>query len=174
MKRRIITPELLEKLPVIAVDYALQNMRTSAIQVNPETIGAMAIEFGVEIQTAHPNIKWLPTVFQRSKEKGEKTVIERTVYCGDWLVIIDDEVHVFPHDVFWNTFGQAKIALHGEQDDQIIGIVTRTELREDELAVEGKIYQNPGTTSGFMDLPVGLTNEGKELLQNEQHFQLNN
>lgn len=162
MKRRIITPELLEKLPVIEVDYALQNMRTSAIQVNRETIGAMAIEFGVEIQTAHPNIKWLPTVFQRSKEKGEKTVIERAVYCGDWLVIIDDEVHVFPHDVFWNTFGQAKIEMHAK-DESFLGIVSKAELEND---VRQELH-------GFMTLPPELTNEGKAPLPNEQHFPLN-
>jgi hypothetical protein len=169
MRREIITPLHLGKLPVIEVEYALRSLHTIAVQVNNETIGAMAIEFGVEIMSSHPNNKWLPTAFERKNAKGEKTSIERTIVPGEWLVVLDDEVHIFPHDVFWNTFGQAKGPAH---EEQFIGIVTKAEL-ENDVETEppnGKVYQN----TGFINLPVELTAEGKGTLPNEQSFPLVN
>lgn len=158
MRKQIITPAHLDRLPVLHVVYVLQNLKTVAIQVNNETIGAMSIEFGVEIMTAHPNHKWLPAMLERQNSKGERGFIERALNMGEWLVVLEDEVHVFPNDdIFWSTFAQDRPEQHSQE--QFIGLVTKAELVDDALQLEGKLHKNPGQTSGFMDLGAGFTNK---------------
>ena len=162
MRKQIITPAHLDRLPVLHVVYVLQNLKTVAIQVNNETIGAMSIEFGVEIMTAHPNHKWLPAMLERPNSKGERGYIERALNMGEWLVILEDEVHVFPNDdIFWSTFAQDRPEQHSQE--QFIGLVTKAELENDALQVEGQLYPNNAPKTGFMDLGPGFTNQEKQL-----------
>lgn len=137
MRPQILTPAHLDRLPVQAVVYEPQNFRTVAIQITAETIGAMAIEFGYEIQITHPSHRWLRGLLDRVNEKGEHRVLERILQLDDWLVVLEDEIHVFPGDVFWNTFGQAKLNIHV-------------------AAVEPVEPTGFERTSGFMDLGPGF------------------
>jgi hypothetical protein len=117
MRRQIITPGHLTRLPVTAVFYEPQGIQTVAIQVTPETIGAMSIEFGVEIGVS--NHKCLPAAFERLSGKDEVRSIERTLFYGDWLVPLNGEVLVFPADTFWNTFSQDKLPEHAEAENEV-------------------------------------------------------
>jgi len=149
MQRVNINPRALDRLPLIEIVYVPQELRTWAIQVNNETIGAMAIEFGVEIQTAHPNHKWLPAAFERTNAKGEKLVIERTLGLGDWLVILSDEVIVFPSEPFWSTFASADAPSHSAEDPKNHAITGFMQLPPD-LTHEGKIGDMPISSAGLM------------------------
>lgn len=149
MKRHIVNPMHFDHLPVQAVEYAPQNLRTIAIQVNNETLGAMAIEFGCEIQY-HGNTPYLDALLERINNAGEKVVCSKVLRPGEWLVVLEDEIHMFPHDVFWNTFGQHKVAEHGQFDS----------LDMDAIA---NFDPNAAPATNFMNLPVGMTHEGKQL-----------
>jgi len=154
MRKQIVNASHLDRLPVMRVVYAPQNIETVAIQVNRETMGAMALEFGVEIMTAHPHHRWLPALLQRVNRKGDPGFIERALNLGEWLVALDDEIHVFPDDMFGSTFGEAREPAH---EEHLLGIVTKAELRDDSLQIEGAFYKNPGPQTGFMDLGPGYT-----------------
>lgn len=151
MRKQILSPMHLDRLPVMPVVYVPQNLRTIALQCLNETIGAMSIEFGVEIETQNSNYKWLSVLLQRSNEQGDKGAVNRTIRLGDFLVVLENEIHVFPGEVFWDTFAPADhVPAHAEPaQEQFLGIVTKAELRADEKS------------SIFMDLPPDLTYEGK-------------
>jgi hypothetical protein len=160
MRRQIITPGHLTRLPVIAVFYEPQAIQTVAIQVTPETIGAMSIEFGVEIGVSHPNLKSLPAAFERLSGKDEARSIERTIFYGEWLVPLNGEVLVFPADTFWNTFSQDKPAEHAFEAQVSEGIMS-----SEQLAREFDIHIPTGTKQKleFMNLPVELQHQEKDL-----------
>ena len=62
-------------------------------------------------------------------------------------MVLDEEVHVFPDNTFSSTFAKDEEAAH-RQDEPFLGLVEKT-------------HEQPATS--FMDLPPGLTNEGKDL-----------
>lgn len=112
MRKQAVTPIHLDRLPMIRVIYVLQNFETVAIQCVPETIGAMSIEFGVEVETQQ-SYRWLTVILERNDHTKDKPVIiSRKISLGDWLVVLEDEVHIFPNDVFHYTFALAKEASH--------------------------------------------------------------
>lgn len=158
MRRQIITPGHLTRLPLIAVFYEPQGIQTVAIQVTPETIGAMSIEFGVEISVSHPNLKCLPAAFERLSGKDEARTLERTIFYGEWLVVLNGEVLVFPADTFWNTFSQDKPAEHAFEIND--GIVS-SEQHARELGMS--IPPGPKMKLEFMNLPVELQHQEKDL-----------
>jgi hypothetical protein len=138
MRRQIITPGHLTRLPLVPVFYAPQGIRTFAVQVGPETMGAMSIEFGVEINVNHPNVRYLPCVFERFNGKEESRTIERTIFYGEWLVILHDEVLVFPQDSFLHTFSEDRQPEH-ETPPVSEGVISVEDFR-----------------TGFMTLPPNL------------------
>jgi hypothetical protein len=144
-----INPRTLDRLPLIEVVYIPQDLHTYAVQVCNETIGAMAIEFGVEIGIAHPNHKWLPTAFERTNSKGEKIIIERTLNNGDWLVILNDEVIVFPSEPFWSTFASPDAPSHSADVPSNHSVMGFMQLPPD-LTHEGKIGDMPISGAGLM------------------------
>jgi hypothetical protein len=144
MRRQIITPGHLTRLPIIAVFYEPQGIQTVAIQVTPETIGAMSIEFGVEISVTHPNHKFLPAMFERLSGKDEARSIERTIFYGEWLVVLNGEVLVFPADTFWNTFSQDKPAEHAEAENEVAqGIVPLDTFRTAFMTLPADMQHQP-------------------------------
>jgi hypothetical protein len=140
MRRQIITPGHLTRLPLVPVFYAPQGIRTFAVQVEPETIGAMSIEFGVEISVNHPNTRCLPCAFERFNGKDESRTIERTIFYGEWLVILHDEVLVFPPDTFLHTFSEDRQPEH-ENPGLSEGVLSVEDFRT------GFITLAPGMTS---------------------------
>ncbi len=138
MRRQIITPGHLTRLPLVPVFYAPQNIRTFAVQVSPETMGAMSIEFGVEI-SINANTRCLPCAFERFNGRDESRTIERTIFYGEWLVILHDEVLVFPPDTFLHTFSEDRQPEHEEA-------VSRDVLSVEEFRT-GFITLAPGMTS---------------------------
>jgi hypothetical protein len=160
MRRQIITPGHLTRLPLIAVFYEPQAIQTVAIQVTPETIGAMSIEFGVEISVSHPNHKFLPAMFERLSGKDEACSIERTIFYGEWLVVLNGEVLVFPADTFWNTFSQDKPAEHAFEAQLDERIMSSEQLAR-ELGID--IPTGPKKKLEFMNLPPELQHQEKDL-----------
>lgn len=146
MRKEIITPRHLDNLPVLRVVYVPQDIHTVAVQVSRETMGAMSIEFGVEIMTAQSNHRWLPALLQRRNAKGDQGFIERALNLGEWLVALDEEVHVFPDDTFSYTFAN---------DEQPLHAVAVNDVRE-ELGLPA--FQGTAGTS-FMSLPEGYTSQ---------------
>jgi len=163
MKKQVVTPIHLVRLPCQQVVYVPQNLQTIAIQVTRETIGAMAIEFGCEVGSAHPNYRWLAALLQRYNVKRESGFVERTLNLGDWLVVLEDEVHVFPEDVFGATFTKFEGDRHGfpEQIDESFNAVAMlpNELTENVQKLNDTLRKKQGTE--FMTLPPELTHEGK-------------
>lgn len=72
-----------------------------AVQVIPENIGQLAIEFGSEIFRGGPNEMYFTAVVERD---GGKTATGLTFHLNDWLMIMDEQFHCFPDVVFSNTF----------------------------------------------------------------------
>lgn len=146
MRKEIITPRHLDNLPVLRVVYVPQDIHTVAVQVSRETMGAMSIEFGVEIMTAQPNHRWLPALLQRRNAKGDQGFIERALNLGEWLVALDEEVHVFPDDTFASTFANDEAPAHEMVSSE--GIMPKEEFRPNG-------YMNVPSMK-FMDLPAEL------------------
>jgi len=165
MQKQIVTPIHLVRLPCQQVVYVPQNLQTIAIQVTRETMGAMAIEFGCEVQISHPNMRFLVALLQRYNVKRENGFIERALYFGDWLVVLEDEVHVFPEDIFGATFTKFEGDQHGfpEQIDETLNAVAMlpNEMTESAQKLGDMLRKKQGTA--FMDLPAELTHEGKNL-----------
>lgn len=155
MREIIVNGSHLTKLPVIRVYYAPRNLETVAIPVTVETIGAMAIEFGVEIERTNMG----PVICASFERKGDtgSGVLKRRLYLSEWLVELDGEVHIFPQDVMWNTFSQATEPAHLMAQD---GLMSKEDLREQLMGVPEPI-QDEIQPTGFLNLPVELTADRK-------------
>jgi hypothetical protein len=149
MREEIVNASHLDRLPVTKVHYAPRGLDTVAIPVTEETIGAMAIEFGVEIRRNSVGL-YLDVALERKGDAGP-TVQRKILHLSDWLVALDYEIHVFPHNVMWNTFGQVSNPQHEMAEEQFLGLVTKQELIGD-VKAEG---------TGFQKLPVELTADRK-------------
>jgi len=154
MRREILTGAHLNNLPVVPVVYAPRNLQTVAVQVTPDTIGAMAIEFGCEVQVGgNVGHLWLTTLLERTNDKGDKVPVEKVIRLGDWLVELQNEIHIFPPDVFNRTFSDLQ-DLHAFSDEVGLGIVPSETLAKElgiELAPEKKHKIE------FLNLPPGMT-----------------
>lgn len=150
MRREIVNGSHLNNLPVVHVKYIPRNIHTVAVQVTPETIGAMAIEFGAEIERATgSNATWIRTALERDahlNKDGRVSKLEVVLGYGDWLVDIDGEVRVFPDSVMWTTFSQAQDPAHEMVSSE--GIMSKEEFRSNG-------YMDVPSTK-FMDLPAEL------------------
>lgn len=145
MRREILTGAHLNNLPVVQVVYAPRNMGTVAVQVTPDTIGAMAIEFGAEV-TNNDRYLYMHVRLERVNDEGEKFADTKTIRLGDWLVELGNEVHIFPPDIMWKTFSQLKDPAH--ERALVEGVMTKEEFA-------AKYHNGPGATS-FMTLPENL------------------
>jgi len=136
MRREILTGAHLNNLPVVPVVYAPRNMQTVAVQVTPDTIGAMAIEFGSEVVNSDRSL-YLSIRLERVNDDDKKTVDNKTIRLGDWLVELGNEIHVFPPDIMWKTFSGVNDPAHEMAIDE--GIISKKEFH-----------------TSFMTLPVDL------------------
>lgn len=150
MRREIVNGSHLNNLPVVHVTYIPRNLQTVAVQVTPETLGAMAIEFGAEIERGQgPNQLWIRTTLERDahlNKDGRISKLEVMLTYGDWLVDIDGEVRIFPESVMWTTFSQAHDPAHEMVASE--GIMAKEEFRSNG-------YMNVPSTK-FMNLPAEL------------------
>jgi hypothetical protein len=122
MRIQILSPVHLNRLPMIPVVYTPQDIHTFAIQVTPETIGAMAIEFQVEVESQQRS-RWLSVRLERKNGATETVSVARRLDLGEWLVVLNDEIHIFPPDVFQYTFGQDQEPTHQQDDPSVTGFM---------------------------------------------------
>ena len=158
MREELVNGSHLQNLPVMMVRYAPRNLETVAIPVTIETIGAMAIEFGVEIERTNMG----PVIVVSLERKGDIELdrqagpgfLKRRLYLSEWLVELDGEIHIFPQDVMWNTFSQATDPAHQRDFPK--------EIDESFNAVAMPSSDAPaGPATGFLNLPVELTADRK-------------
>jgi hypothetical protein len=81
----------------------------------------------------------------------------------DWIVVVMNELHTMPEDVFWNTFSRVGDPAHEMQE-------TAFQSLSDAGIAESLTGVNPlrrGSTA-FMELPEGYTHQGEALDQPSQ------
>lgn len=71
-----------------------------AVQIVPENIGALSIEFESELFRVGVN----GLAFTATVKRGDKTGVTKSFELHDWLVIKDGLFVTYPHDVFTKTF----------------------------------------------------------------------
>lgn len=98
----------LSHLNPVKVSYEPKAIRSEAIQVTPENIGKLSLEFEEELY--HDGSSGLPYFaisvkrFDLREPDGQKAPRHLYVRVTDWIVSLWDEIHVFRNNVMLNTF----------------------------------------------------------------------
>lgn len=97
----------LSHLNPVSVSYDPKNIHTEAIQVTPENIGKLSLEFEEELfydVQGRPYFVFSAKRFDASKPDGQQDPGELYVRLTDWILPLWDELHVFRDGIFKNTF----------------------------------------------------------------------
>lgn len=91
------------RLGAVAVSYAPKNINTGALLVTDENVGALSLELETELRY---NTEGEPFFNFQAARVREDNVGQRvlTVYTGDWLVILWNEIRIFRQEEFEKTF----------------------------------------------------------------------
>jgi hypothetical protein len=89
------------------VSYDHKEIHTEAIQVTPENIGKLSLEFEEELfydQGGRPYFVFSAKRFDPDAVDGQQPPHELYVRLTDWIVPLWDELHIFRDPIFRNTF----------------------------------------------------------------------
>jgi hypothetical protein len=154
----------LHRLGAVEVEYTPGDMRTTAVKVTRENIGALALEAQAELGWGN-NIKHMciTALVERTNDNGEKIIAQKSFFVDEWIIVVMNELHSMPDDVFWNTFSRVGDPAHEMQEAAFQSL-------SDAGIAESLTGVNPllrgGTT--FMELPKGYTHQGEALDQPSQ------
>jgi hypothetical protein len=108
----------LSHLNPIPCDYHHKGIHTEAIQVTPENIGKLSLEFEKELFYAGDGRPYFVFDAQRG-EDGSVTgeVTQLFVRVTDWIVPLRGEIHIYHDLTFWTTFDlpTAQVKMAGEE-----------------------------------------------------------
>lgn len=88
----------------IAVSYSPKHINTVAALVTPENIGAMSLEFESELYYNSDGEPYFKAKVSRKHSSIADFSRELTIYEGDWLVILWNEIRIFRQEEFEKTF----------------------------------------------------------------------
>lgn len=88
----------------IAVSYSPKHINTVAALVTPENIGAMSLEFESELCYNSDGEPYFKAQVSRKHSSIEDFSRELTIYEGDWLVVLWNEIRIFRQEEFEKTF----------------------------------------------------------------------
>lgn len=101
----------LDHLDPRMVSYEPKGIFTEAVLVTNENIGKLSLEFEEELcySSSPPH---MPYFFFSAARRGEKDADEKewtvskrlTVRINDWIVPLRGEIHMYPDELFRNTF----------------------------------------------------------------------
>jgi hypothetical protein len=89
------------------VSYHPKNIHTEAIQVTPDNIGKLSLEFEEELfygADGRPYFVFSAKRFDPDEPDGQQPPNELYLRLTDWIVPLWDEIHVFRDVVFQKTF----------------------------------------------------------------------
>lgn len=92
------------RLGSVPVSYPPKNINTLALLVTPENIGALSLELEGELRYNVEAEPYFKTWVSRKSAEVEGGSVCLTVYEGDWLVILWNEIRIFRQEEFEKTF----------------------------------------------------------------------
>lgn len=94
----------LRHFDVVIANYDPKRIHAEAIQATEENIGKLSLEFEEELYNDGKGL-WFGFDAERTKEDGSADMPQELyVLVGSWIVALRGELHVFPGNVFQNTF----------------------------------------------------------------------
>jgi len=97
----------LSHLNPVSVSYHPKSIHTEAIQVTPDNIGKLSLEFEEELFYEHdgrPYFVFSAKRFDANEPDGQQAPNELYVRLTDWIVPLWDELHIFRNAIFQATF----------------------------------------------------------------------
>lgn len=92
------------RLGAVPVSYPPKYINTVALLVTPENIGALSLELEGELRYNVEAEPYFNTWVSRKSAEVEGGSVCLTVYEGDWLVILWNEIRIFRQEEFEKTF----------------------------------------------------------------------
>lgn len=91
------------------VSYQPMDLRVEAVQVTQENIGRLSLEFETELLFNGDRLPYFRIEVWRkgpndTDETGMSQTLMLTVLVGDWIIPLRGEIHVYPNQMFLNTF----------------------------------------------------------------------
>lgn len=95
-----------------AVSYSLKDIHTLALQVTPENVGLLSLEFEAGLRYERNGSPFFTFKGQRDVEREGLEFLVSVVHVTDWIVVLWDELHVFRDKEFRHTFSFDNAADH--------------------------------------------------------------
>lgn len=126
----------LQHLGPEAVSYQPRGIHTEAIQVTPENIGKLSLEFQEEMfydQSGRPYFVFSAKRFAEDEPDGQTGPSELFVRLTDWIVPLWGELHIFRDHIFQNTFtfdsGQGVMRTSFDASDPLSATIMQSALQ---------------------------------------------
>lgn len=91
-------------LNMLEVTYAPKDIQTMALEVTPDNIGSLSLEFETDLFYYENGMPFFKISVTRGTELDTKPNLLLHVRIGDWIVILWDEIHIFRTHEFNSTF----------------------------------------------------------------------
>lgn len=88
----------------IPCNYSPKGIHTEAIQVTPENIGKLSLEFEEELFYGPDSRPFFVFDAQRGENMADGEVTQLYVRVTDWIVPLRGEIHIYRDQTFWTTF----------------------------------------------------------------------
>jgi hypothetical protein len=132
-------------LGAIAVTYPRKNIHTAALQVVPENIGSLCVEFQEDLryEEAGPGRPYFVLRADRPSEENSRATVSNLRVClGYWIVVLWDQLHVFRDFEFKSTFHiDSSEPQHQLPDDSAMSHLQELEIRSDG-ALRGSVHDD--------------------------------
>ena len=147
------------RLGAVPVSYPPKYINTVALLVTPENIGALSLELEGELRYNVEAEPYFKTWVSRKSAEVEGGSVCLTVYEGDWLVILWNEIRIFRQEEFEKTFqvdhGPDAVNVASDiwvKPEGSTETFAKVGVVEDKHAVRGELPENPHNTQG-VDTP---------------------
>jgi hypothetical protein len=126
-------------LGALSVSYPPRDINTAALQVTPENIGALSVEFHEDLryEEAGPGRPYFMFRAERANdEEPDRNAVALRVCLGYWIVVLWDQLHVFRDFEFKSTF---TINSPGPQHQLPVDGSAMSHLQELEIRADGAL-----------------------------------
>lgn len=137
------------------VSYAPKNIVTEAIQVTPENIGKLSLEFEEELfydAQGRPYFYFSADRFDELIEGGKGDPSEVFVRLMDWIVPLRGEIHIYRDGLFQHTFAFDNASAHSRELRDITGMPAVAQMTYQDGSFEPHLGEVEGP-SGTAVLP---------------------
>lgn len=140
------------------VSYPPKDIHTMALEITPENIGALSLEFDSELMYHHDSGMpfFVVSLARAPKDKEETKPRIRQIRLGDWLIVLWDEIHVFRDTEFKYTFRMNTPAPHARMYSDAVAVdgMTRVDIPVEVAKSEPSSWlpeKEERPTAGFLD-----------------------